>query len=549
MPFEARTAATIRDQALANLRARYLALGKDIDIQKGSPAYNEYDALALELESTELGAHEAANRVLLSSQFGADLDESAGDEGTARLPASFARRRVLVRGPASTTTAINGATLGSASGVRFAPIDPDEGDALLSIATDGGGLAELVCVSSAEGVAGNLGVGTRLTWSSAPAGFSPLGEVIAGVGAVEGEEAEGDNALRQRVRALRRHRPGSGNRWEWLRWALSVGGVGDAFMHRCALKPDLATAPPRPTITFARLGCVTLTVVNPSPEAESYVQNADGTLGAGLQPSYSRRPSQALCDRVEGYIDGTNDALGVPVPSAAQRELYPAVIDRGNWGVVRQGIVPIDVVVGVETNVDGDFVPGSTLTVTAAADASHVTLSSTSDIVEGTGLAFYFTALDVDGLPSVIRGAYATAIVPPGGKSGLNLTLVPPLPAVPPNGTVVRVDPGPLGGAKLWRPVVAAVLSHFDALGTGAPATYPDPITGDPVAIGRYARTPDIVEGARDAPIGSRILLSVLAIPGVVDAEVIFPDGQPGRGAAGTLALPRVIRVKRMGGA
>lgn len=45
MTFTARSAAAIRDAALENLRARYLARGEDLDTSEGSDAYNELDAL------------------------------------------------------------------------------------------------------------------------------------------------------------------------------------------------------------------------------------------------------------------------------------------------------------------------------------------------------------------------------------------------------------------------------------------------------------------------------------------------------------------------
>lgn len=524
MPFLAASASEIRDRALENWRTRYLLLGRDLDITPGSHAYNEIDALSYELATLGLGAQEAAHRVLLRYQTGEDLDESATDELTSRLPASAARRVVRVNGPASASTAVGSSTLGAAGGQRFSPIDATTGEALAAIATDVAGNADITVECATTGTEGNLGLGSVFTWSSAPTGFSPLGTVVGGATAIDGEDAETDSELRQRLQDLRRHRPGSGNPAEWRSWALGCGGVGDAFFHRATLPP----APPaRPGFTIDRLGCATLIVVPPPPAADSYVQNADGTLGAGLLPSYSRRPSQGLCDNVAGFIEGTLDSQGNPVRSAAQRQLYPGVIHRENWGVARPAFGAVDVTIGIITTGGTlDFAFDGTRTVTAAADTTHVTLSSTTDIDVDTRLAFYFGAVDGEGLPTVIRGYWATARV--SFKSGSDLTLATPLPAVPSIGTLVRADP-----AGLWRPVSAAAFALIDSLGPGAPS-----------GLGQSARYPSAADGARASIVPSRLLTAVLAIAGVEDAEIVAPASTSSLGL-GVVAVPGVITIQR----
>ena len=92
MPVTPRIAAQIRDEMLRDLRARMLALGEDVATEEGTPIYNEFHSFALALEPAEFLAGQAAARITLAGQFGVELDTSAADEGTTRLPASAARR-------------------------------------------------------------------------------------------------------------------------------------------------------------------------------------------------------------------------------------------------------------------------------------------------------------------------------------------------------------------------------------------------------------------------------------------------------------------------
>lgn len=523
MPVTPRIAAQIRDEMLRDLRARMLALGEDVATEEGTPIYNEFHSFALALEPAEFLAGQAAARITLAGQFGVELDTSAADEGTTRLPASAARRVVRAVGPASTSTATNGATL-SVGALRFVPVDADTGEPLAAVTTDGAGYAEFTVECETLGTDGNVDLGTVLTWSTAPTSYGSTALVITGAEAVDGEDVEDDNALRQRVYGLRRHRPGSGNPAEWRAWALACAGVGDAFVHPVTQPPD---PPGRPDFTIEKQGCVSVIVVRPPPAADSYVQNADGTLGAGLDPTYSRRPSQGLCDNVAKFITGEFDSEGNPVRSAARRQLYPATIHRENWGVVRPDFSAANVTIGVITSGGTpDFAFDGTRTVTAAADATHVTLSSTSFVVVGTGLAFYFGAVDVLGRPSVIRGYWATAVV--SAKSGADLTLATPLPAVPSVGALVRADP-----ARLWRAISAVPLALIDSLGSGAPG-----------GLGQSARYPDTRDGAKAAIVPSRLLTAVLAIPGIEDAEIVAPAATSALGL-GVVAEPGIITIQR----
>lgn len=522
MTFAAESAATIRDRALEIWRDRYLARGEDLDVSEGSDAYNEIDALALEFEGLGLGAQEAARRVLLRYATGQDLDDFAEDDGTARKAASAARRVIRVSGPVSSTTSVGGATMSTAGLLRWAPISPTTGAAVTAITTDGSGNADVTFECATPGVVGNLTTGTVLTWSSAPTGFAATGTVVAGSGARQGEDSEGDLALRNRLLERRRERPASGNRADVREWARAVAGVGDAFVHPC-------TQPPSPTRTSpvaGKLGCWIVCPVSPPPSAESYVQNADGTLGAGLDPSYTRRPTQALCDDVAGYIDGTLDANGNAVDASAQRQLYPASIDRTNWDVLRAAPAVVDVTVELMTAATSDFAFDGTRTISSVTSSSRMILSSVASLGIGSKLAFNFASTDENG-PTTIRGGWALGEVLTVNTGTREITLVSPLPAVPAPGALVRSDPG------VWAAVLAAVLAYFDALGVAAP-------TG----LGRSERFPPTSWGAIANVVPSRMLAAALGVSGVTDAGIVAPSATSSP-ALGYLAMPGVITIQR----
>lgn len=512
MPFLAASASEIRDRALENWRTRYLLLGRDLDITPGSHAYNEIDALSFELATLGLGAQEAAHRVLLRYAQGEDLDAFAEDDGTARLPASTGRFTVTVTGPASATTSTAGAVLSAAGGARYRPVTT-AGVALTAIDTDGDGAVPITVEAEEAGATPNLAAGTILTWSSAPTGFSPLATVTAVVRL--GEDAEGDADLRQRLLDRRRERPASGNRADWREWARVVAGVGDCFVHCAALKPDLTASPARPTITADRLGCMTLLPLNPAPAADTYAQAADGTLGLGLSPSYSRVPSGALCTLVEGYIDGTLDREGTEVAEAARVQLYPGPMARENWGAVPAEASPTDVVIGikVEPNV---WVFADARVVQAGSTTTAVNLDVGFGVVTGTAIAVELPA-------GHVRGNFFLTKVT--NLAGNTVTVSPALPVAPSAGAEVRHDPG------AWSAVLAAALGYFDSLGPGTTS-------------GRSQRFPPISWGASDRFSPSQLLARVIVAPSLTDATIYLPLAAS-TAALGYLATPGKIIVQR----
>lgn len=524
MTFTARSAAAIRDAALEDLRARYLARGEDLDTSEGSDAYNHLDALALEFEGLELAAQEAAHRVLLRYQNGTDLDESAEDDGTARKGATFARRDVAVVGPPSASTPVAGATLSTPSGLRFRPVDPSTGEALTSIDTDGSGDATITVECLTAGVAGNLVPGTVLTWSSAPTGFAATGAVASGTGARTGEDREGDDDLRNRLLLRRKERPGGGNRSWWWAEARLVSGVGEAFVYRVMASPE--SPPGSGVYAYTPNTRGDITVMPFAPPPSSYAEGDDGMVAG-----FSRVPSSDLVTLVRRYFLGERDAQG-GVIDAYGAERFPAHMTPDHFHVVPPRGYERDVVVSVQAEAGWRWLPGD--------NAVDNTGTSTTTVLEldlaltGWQVGDRIAIADWGSGATLIRGGWFLRRIVGINAGSRSVTLDTALPGVPPAGTPTRPDAVKIADAtSLWATALEDTAKMFDAMGPGpGPATtfrFPDPTRdGHPADLTRAS-----------------ILRTILNVAGVADASVTTPAASEAAPVGGVFVL-RDFRVDRM---
>lgn len=525
MTFEARSAATIRDTALANLRARYLARGEDVDTSEGSDAYNNIDALALEFEGLEIGAQEAAHRMLLRYQSGTDLDESAEDDGTARKEPTAARRDVQVSGPLWGVTAVAGATLSTPSGLRFRPVDRVTGAALTSIDTDGAGLATITVECLTPGVAGNLVVGTTLTWSSAPTGFAATGEVVTGVPsyARTGEERESDDLLRERLLQRRRERPGGGNRSWWWAEALKCAGVGQAFVYRMMASPETFAGSGVYAYTPNTRGAITVMPYAPAPS--SYAEGGDGMVAG-----FSRLPSDALVGLVRGYFGGANDANGVAA-TAYGAELYPAHMME-NFHVVPPRRYDRDVVVSIQAAAGWRWLSGNN-----AVDNSGTSTASVLVLdlpVIGWQVGDRIAVADWGTGATRTRGGWFLRRITAVNVGARSVTLDVALPGVPPAGTPTRPDAVSTSDERsLWALALDATAKMFDAMGPGAGPS-------------QTFRFPDVTRDGHPSDLTrAAILRTALNVDGVADAAIVTPAASEAATVGGVFVL-REFRVERM---
>ena len=524
MPFAARSAAAIRDAALENLRARYLARGEDLDTSEGSDAYNQLDALALEFEGLELAAQEAAHRVLLRNQSGADLDESAEDDGTARKGATFARRDVAVVGPPSATTAVAGATLSTPSGLRFSPVDPSTGAPLTSIDTDGSGAATITVECLTAGTGGNLVPGTVLTWSSAPTGFAATATVASGTGARTGEARESDDDLRNRLLLRRKERPGGGNRSWWWSEARLVSGVGEAFVYRVMASPE--SPPGSGVYAYTPNTRGDITVMPFAPPPSSYAEGDDGMVAG-----FSRIPSADLVTLVRRFFLGERDAQGGAI-DAYGAERFPAHMTPEHFHVVPPRGYERDVVVSVQAEAGWRWLPGD--------NAVDNTGTSTTTVLEldlaltGWQVGDRIAIADWGTGATLIRGGWFLRRIVSLNVGSRSVTLDTALPGVPPVGTPTRPDAVKVADAtSLWATALEDMAKKFDAMGPG-----PGPAT--------TFRFPDAARDGHPADLTrASILRTILNVAGVADASVTTPAASEAAPVGGVFVL-RDFRVDRM---
>lgn len=525
MPFSARTAATIRDVLLGRWRARYLALTppRDLDITEGSDAYNLADAFAHELAGLELGAQQAALRVLIRTSSGADLDRFAEDDGTARRAATTSRLVVRVTGPLSSTTSVNGATMASAAAYRFTPINATTGVALTSIDTDGSGIADVTFEALTAGAASNLAAGTVLTWSSAPTGFAATGSVLSTARA--GQNAESDGTLRQRLLERLREKPGGFNRSQVRELGILLAGVGECFVYARAWRM-LNVLP----VGFAKPGVVTVIPVNPAPAEDSYTQSGI-TTGEGLSPAYSRAASIGFAAQLLAYFKGEVDALGIAVAEAQRVELIPANMLPNDFFSLAPETVAVDVTVRVTLDPSVASWPwgltgGSSRLITAST-TTYVDVADATGIPEGSRIAVKLGR-------GFVRGGWWLATVL--DVTGNRITFASALPTAPSpdadGDAYVRPDPD-----GLWDLIRRAVLMLFDTLGPG------DARDGGSVAAGLITGGTINVQSARyprptaasspETLFTSRISQVVQEVEGVLGVEVFAPSSNqvpaPGR--------------------
>lgn len=533
MPFSARTAATIRDALLARWRARYLALTppRDLDITEGSEAYNLADAFAHELCGIELGAQQSANRVLVRSSNNADLDRFAEDDGTARKAATKARLVVRVTGPTSATTPVNGATLATAAGLRFTPINATTGAALTSIDTDGSGNADVTVEANDAGAAGNVVAGTVLTWSSAPTGFAATGSVTAA--ARVGENAEGDAALRQRLLERLREKPGGFNRAQVRDLGIRFAGVGECFVYpRARRMLSSSTAP-----EFGYPGVLTVIPANAAPAADSYTQSGT-TTGQGLSASYSRVPTDPYVATLKQYFLGELDEDGVAVAASQQQELIPATLLPDNLFALAPEPVAVDVTVRLSLDPSlaswpwGVSNPASREV--TASSTTWVDLDSTTGIAAGSRIAVFIGT-------SRVRGGWWLATVA-SAPVGNRVTFASALPSAPEVGAgYCRPDCG------LWDAARAAILALFDSLGPGDARTGGSVsggiVTGGTLSVpsGRYPRP--TAASSPETLFRSRVTQVVQGVDGVLGVSVPTPSGDR-TPAPGYLLVPGSIIVE-----
>lgn len=523
-----RTRDEIREAILTHLRAAYAP--RRIVTTPKSFFWSLADSLALEQEGAEATAAASALEAFPATASDEGVQRHAEWSGLERQPASRAVLRARVTGTPDATVEIpEGAELASIEGLLF-NVMPD------TLVLDGSGYGFVSAAAHDVGAAANLAAGAVLTWTSAPAGLTATATVMAAPGdtsslLLAGAELESIESLRLRVELWRNEKAQAGNRSDWVGWATSVSGVGSAYIYPRARRVSDGVG--GYNWSFGVHGSLVLMPLAPAPGADTYVQNADGTMGLGLSPDFSRLPSELLRTFVGDYIEGTRDASGAPVPEALQEQLRPTTLAPGNYELGAPLAAETNITIRVTADPTIALWPwgtdGSPRTVLASTSTT-LTLSDATGITAGSRLALRVGT-------DVVRGGWWT-LRAAAAPVGAVVTLTTSLPAEPAVSTQVRPDCG------LWDEIRRRVLQHFDGLGTGDTQVPVSPYIPDrdvvQIMCARYPRPND---SGRDRLFLSDLIASIEAIPGVVGVEISDPTGTviP---TTGVLLTPGLITVQ-----
>lgn len=187
----------------------------EYDKSVGSIFYDSLAPIAPEIEA--LGEQAAG---ILDSRFidtaeRDDLTRAASEFGVDRKSALYAEGEITFTGKAGTTISA-GALVASQSAQFYTQSD-------CTIASDGTVTVKIVCAS--PGIIGNVGAGAINRLPVTLSGVTSCSNALPTYGGVD---KESDDDLRERV-YLKVRAPGtSGNKNDYVTWALSVDGVGGA---------------------------------------------------------------------------------------------------------------------------------------------------------------------------------------------------------------------------------------------------------------------------------------------------------------------------------
>lgn len=516
-----RSANEILASFLLTLQGEFSAIDQRVVTAPRTPLNVLGVALSLELESAEYMADAARKEAFPDTASAAGVLKHAEMSSLTPTTAAHAVLRVRLTGtPSSLLTIPAGKTLTDPQGLVF---NATAG----VVTTQSDGTAFTTVTARDAGTSGNLTLGTVLTWQNgAPTGMAATVVTALAPGdethaLIAGADAEGIEDLRARAVLFRKAKAQAGTRADWAANVEAVEGVGDAFVYPRMAVTGAGLIPGRP-------GTLLVIPLAPSPADASYVQNADGSLGTGLDPLYFRSPSSELLARVRAYIEGTQDAAGRPVPSPLQVQLHSAGIGTESYTVQAPGLQIVDVTIALAA--DPAIAPwpwGVTSPPfrTVQASPAPTTTTFTLDIVTGIlPLSRLAVNLTVPG-PAVtpIRGGYWLATVQ--SVVGNLVTLTAPLPAAPLAGNDVRPDGG------LWVDVRRLTLGIFDHLGTG----------DEPLV--RSQRFPRPGDHAPDRLYMSRIIDALQELPGVSGVSVQLPATSYVTPPTGDLIIPGFVRI------
>lgn len=214
----------LTEQKEESILARMLGrIPADVDKAEGSYIWDALAPAAYELFLSAGWAQEVLRRGFATTAFGAYLDLRCGEHGVERRPAERATGKVTFAGasgvvvPAGTRVATAADAVTSTPSVEFETVE--------AVTIGGVGLVEASVMAVEAGVLGNIAAGSIAVLVEPVPGVTGIANAAAMIG---GAETESDASLLERY-LLKVRNPGtSGNRADYLQWALETDGVGGA---------------------------------------------------------------------------------------------------------------------------------------------------------------------------------------------------------------------------------------------------------------------------------------------------------------------------------
>jgi hypothetical protein len=477
--FTGRSRDTIRDEILAYLRAEYAAASpaRTLLTSRGSPDWINASALAVMLEGLEAQAEQNTRDILPDQASDEALARHGYVYGVDRRTGVAAQLTVTVTGtPSATITIAAGTTMTWTDGTLYLVTSS-------SVTLSGGGSGTINVSATTTGASTTRTVADVLTFSSAPSGLNATGAVASVV--TTGADQETTQAWAQRIVDRLRFRPGAGNDADWREWVFQYVALD---IREVWVYPRVQPPTSYPGLgTIGVLGCVTVLAAGP-PQGDSPTNTRMlGTSGAALTA-------------VKEYINGTRNALGLPVSNGEQ--LRPVTMSPADVSIEAITTQNQAVVATVTMNSANAFSFNFTATINAATTQASLVLDG-NFTAGSTDLEDEAVLVNVG--TGTYRGGYYRVVLPAGtydgGAGTTTFAISPVLPAAP-TGTLY---PAPAN----WSAIRTAVFGFFDVLGPGdtSPAI----------------RFPTEDYSSRATLYKQALASAIMAVPGVLTATITTP--------------------------
>lgn len=226
------------DAILTRMLAPLKAAG--FDVSPGSMAYDVLSPAALELSQLKAEQREALKRPFAMYSFGAYLDH-LGEQQAGIVRRTAVKAQTVLRFSGSAGTPVPSGTRVSVSVSQGSTTTAVVFATTTQATVPAGGTVDVLAECETAGTAGNLGAGTLTVLLTPLNGLTTVTNPTAvgdGADDVLGAETESDISLLTRYLQAVQNPPGSGSATDYIRWALSVSGVGDAYAEPRAYGPN-----------------------------------------------------------------------------------------------------------------------------------------------------------------------------------------------------------------------------------------------------------------------------------------------------------------------